>query len=286
MVVFEPFLEESRQRPGRGRGYVVSLALHAAVVALLIGWTWGRAESGAPPAPAPVKVAVSLRQPSLERPPERVGPEAPEALPVAERRKRAGSWPPAARRTRARPAPVRAIDPSPEPAAFSPLLLKDEAGAEVEGPEPGGGASEGLLASGPGGPGGPPGEGGELGSSSVRGRPIELVGRVVGGNRREMMGPRGLPYAPLKESTELRTYDFFPRLPASQWTGDRPYLVVVEVCVSGDGRVSDVALVRPASSTLDPVVLEAVRTWRYNPRLVDGQPAAFCHVVAIKYEPM
>ena len=35
-------------------------------------------------------------------------------------------------------------------------------------------------------------------------------------------------------------------------------------------EVSDVALVRSASRIFDPVVVEAVRTWRYKPRLVDG----------------
>jgi TonB family protein len=108
----------------------------------------------------------------------------------------------------------------------------------------------------------------------------------VGGGRREGIGSNGLPYAPLKESTALRTYDFFPPLPASQWTSDRPYLVVLDVCVSGEGQVSDVALVRPASPSFDPVLLEAVRTWRYKPRLVGGSARAFCHVVAIKYEPL
>jgi TonB family protein len=93
-----------------------------------------------------------------------------------------------------------------------------------------------------------------------------------------------VPYAPLKESTALRTYDFFPPLPAAQWSGDRPYVIVLEVCVSAEGTVSDVALLRPASRVLDAVVVEAVRTWRYKPRLVDGRVRAFCHLVAIKYE--
>jgi hypothetical protein len=32
------------------------------------------------------------------------------------------------------------------------------------------------------------------------------------------------------------------------------------------------------------VVLAAAKTWQYQPRLVNGKPAPFCHGVVIKYE--
>jgi TonB family protein len=277
-MVFQPFLDQSLQQPVRGRGYVVSFALHG-LVALLIWSAWGQVASGDAPVPALVQATVSLRPPYPQPGSRFVGP-APG--PAAERPKR-GSWPAASRPTEARPAVVVALEPAAAPPASVQPTAEDEPDAEP-GALDGEAAPGGTGAGGPGVGEGPSGEIGEDRSRPGRRRPIELFGRVVGGNRREMVGAQGVPYASLKESTALRSYDFFPPLPAAQWAGDRPYLVVLDVCVSGEGQVSEVALVRPASRVFDPVVLEAVRTWRYKPRLVDGQAQAFCHVVAIKYE--
>ena len=91
-------------------------------------------------------------------------------------------------------------------------------------------------------------------------------------------------FVSLKEATTLRTHDYFPRLPAALWTERGPYVVVIELCVSPEGRVSEAALLSQASARLDPVVLAAVRGWRYRPRFEDGKPSPFCHGVVIKYE--
>ena len=63
-----------------------------------------------------------------------------------------------------------------------------------------------------------------------------------------------------------------------------PYIVKLEICVGTDGRVRDAVLRSSASARLDPVVLAAAKTWQYQPRLVNGKPAPFCHGVVIKYE--
>jgi TonB family protein len=273
-VVFQPFLDQSGQQPARGRGFLVSLALHG-VVALLTWLLCGRMGSADAPTRAIGQDAVSVHLASFPR--QRVGPEAP--APATERPKRAGSWSSASRRAQGHPAAVVATEPAPQPSAA--LATEDEGEAQPgtpdESADPGGTQAGGSPADGSFGAAGG-------GSRPVRRRQVQLFGRVVGGNRPEAIGAQGLPYAPLKETTALRTYDVFPPLPASQWDGDRPYLVVLDVCVSREGQVSDVGLIRPASRIFDPVVLEAVRTWRYKPRLVDGQAQAFCHVVAIKYE--
>jgi hypothetical protein len=118
-----------------------------------------------------------------------------------------------------------------------------------------------------------------------RARPRELVARVVGsGADLRGLATGGAPLVSLKEATALRTRDYFPRLPAALWPEARPYIVRVGLCVSEAGRVSEVALQSSASPTLDPVVLTAVRSWRYRPRVVDGQARPFCHAVTIAYE--
>ena len=99
------------------------------------------------------------------------------------------------------------------------------------------------------------------------------------------MRPRdGSPIISHDEATALRTRDSFPRLPESVWPEWRPYIVKLEICVGEDGRVREAALRSSASARLDPVVLAAAKTWQYQPRLVDGKPAPFCHGVVIKYE--
>jgi len=277
-TVFQPFLDQSLQRPARGRAYVVSLALHG-LVGVLIWLAWGQGDPEGAPGSVPVRVAASLNLPKFHRV-ALVGPEAPvRAAPSG----KAGSSPPAPRRPQTRPAAVVSLQSSPEPVSSASPGIEGEPDGQPGVPGPAADLG-GTPSGGPGGTEGPAGEPGQAGGRPGRRRPIQLFGRVVGGGRREVRSPQGVPYAPLKESTDLRTYDVFPPLPASQWTSDRPYVVVLDVCVSGDGQVSDVALVKPASRIFDPVVLDAVRTWRYKPRLVDGEARAFCHVVAIKYE--
>jgi outer membrane biosynthesis protein TonB len=61
-------------------------------------------------------------------------------------------------------------------------------------------------------------------------------------------------------------------------------VVAIELCVSEHGQVSEAELLSGASARLDPVVLAAVRGWRYRPRLEGGKPSPFCHGVIIKYE--
>jgi TonB family protein len=82
----------------------------------------------------------------------------------------------------------------------------------------------------------------------------------------------------------LRIRDYFPRLPAAAWPELRPYIVRVGLCVSEAGAVTEAVLQSSASPALDPVVLTAVKGWRYRPRLVDGQARPFCHAVTIAYE--
>jgi hypothetical protein len=121
-------------------------------------------------------------------------------------------------------------------------------------------------------------------SNGRRGRPRELVARVVGSGAGLGELGQDAPVVSLKEATALRLRDYFPRLPAASWPEARPYIVRVGLCVSEAGVVSRAVLQSAASPTLDPVVLAAVRTWRYRPRTIDGEPRPFCHAVTIAYE--
>jgi TonB family protein len=169
----------------------------------------------------------------------------------------------------ARPRPVP-ISFEPEPAAEDDV----EAGPAENDPMGPPDAAGGSLG---------PGEGGVGITLGRHGRPRELVARVVGAGS-ELAGVGDAPTVSLKEATSLRVRDYFPRLPAASWPEARPYIVRVALCVSEAGSVTDAVLQSSASSTLDPLVLAAVRSWRYRPRLIDGTPHRFCHAVTIAYE--
>jgi hypothetical protein len=259
VMVFRAFLEQRRFRPRRGRAHLGSLVLHlAALLTLaLAARELRREEPMVVPTPT---LAVSL-----------IAPRPAAALGASVRPPSSG--PRRAPRVR-HPAVPRESAPAAAPAVEMPT-----------GPPPGeifiepAVASEGLGA----GPGDGPIEG--EGGGSVRGRRPELFARVIGGGI-----PTGAPargdrrFVSLKEATTLRTHDYFPRLPAAWWPERGPYVVAIELCVSEEGRVSEAALRSRASARLDPVVLAAVRGWRYRPRVEGGKPSPFCHGVVIKYE--
>jgi TonB family protein len=85
------------------------------------------------------------------------------------------------------------------------------------------------------------------------------------------------------EAGYLRTYETYPSLPRSLWVWGRVYSVLVRVCVSPEGRVSDVAIQRGAQPELDRLVAVTVRSWRYRPRLVAGTPRPFCHLIKLDF---
>jgi periplasmic protein TonB len=125
----------------------------------------------------------------------------------------------------------------------------------VIGPPSNGTGSGGGIGSGTGGgvgsghgPGVGPGEGGGIGGGLYK----------VGGG---VTAPRAV-YAPDPEySEEARK---------AKYQGT----VVLYVIVNADGRPRDMRIVRSLGLGLDEKVLEAVRTWRFEPAMRDGRPVS------------
>jgi hypothetical protein len=69
--------------------------------------------------------------------------------------------------------------------------------------------------------------------------------------------------------------------PALNRAGMRLWLLA-KICVRSDGQVERVSLIRGADSTLDPLVLATLNTWRYRPYSVNGRPVPFC--TNVRYE--
>jgi len=96
----------------------------------------------------------------------------------------------------------------------------------------------------------------------------------------------GFPRQPARRSLSpglaraLRVFDTFPRSPEGMSLAHAN--VVVEVCVSDQGAVSNV-IARGATGSFNDTVRRAILTWRYRPFTVNGAPTPFCHLMRISY---
>ena len=56
---------------------------------------------------------------------------------------------------------------------------------------------------------------------------------------------------------------------------------VVETIVSASGEVEKVKLVSPPQSVHEAMILSAIKTWRFQPAMKDGQPVRYRHLIPI-----
>ncbi len=112
-------------------------------------------------------------------------------------------------------------------------------------------------------------------------------GEGVGGDDEAVVGPPLFGHAArvsMNYAAYLRTYEPFPTLPESCWPpGRSTHTLLLEICVSERGDVSDVAVRESAGEEVDAYLTTAVRTWRYRPRVVQGTPRPFCHPIRLVY---
>jgi TonB family protein len=79
-----------------------------------------------------------------------------------------------------------------------------------------------------------------------------------------------------------RTRDDMPGLPP--WlAGHREYTMLFRICVTTEGTVSNVVVLKSANPDADQVLCTAIENWRYRPRIVDGVARPFCHPIRIVY---
>jgi len=70
--------------------------------------------------------------------------------------------------------------------------------------------------------------------------------------------------------------DPIPRVLPKPVYDDRTYAVLLDVCVSSDGDVTNAIVVRGQEPSLDRDIVAAVRHWKYLPGEADGRPVAMC----------
>jgi PEGA domain len=72
------------------------------------------------------------------------------------------------------------------------------------------------------------------------------------------------------------------KLPPSLARAEMKLSAVVKMCVSAEGRVADVKLLKSADPAIDPQIPAVLGKWRYKPLVVDGRAVPFCYV--LQYE--
>lgn len=69
------------------------------------------------------------------------------------------------------------------------------------------------------------------------------------------------------------------KLPRALEASGQSFTARFRVCVSAQGTVYDVRILKPAGPAIDSQIPTVVRRWRYRPLQVDGRPTPFCYPV-------
>lgn len=72
------------------------------------------------------------------------------------------------------------------------------------------------------------------------------------------------------------------KAPPSLARAEMKLSAVVKMCVSAEGRVADVKLLKSADPAIDAQIPAVLGKWRYKPLVTDGRPVPFCYV--LQYE--
>jgi TonB family protein len=75
-----------------------------------------------------------------------------------------------------------------------------------------------------------------------------------------------------------------PPFPPSLNHGGNIYRVLVKICVTTNGNVDRVTLMKGADSLLDEGVLSTVKTWRFRPLLANNTPVPFCYPATFEFK--
>jgi len=247
-MAFEAILLEQQARPKRWSRatWVVSIALHVAVLtALLVRSVWQVDEM---PMPS-LQVTLTAAVPPPPPPP-----------------------PPAARKAAESRPKTRPVEPKPQELVVPKETPKDqpkpeaqtesnedhgEAGGQVGGQVGGvqGGVVGGVLGAPPPPPPPPKPTGPKIVSASV-------------GRGQLLIDPNAERYR--------------VKLPLALARTGETYTALLRLCVSAEGAVTSVQVLKGAGAALDGQFPSVMGRWRYRPLVVDGVPTPFCYPV--RYE--
>ena len=111
-----------------------------------------------------------------------------------------------------------------------------------------------------------------------------VVGGVLGAPVVKDAGPRQLAPQIAKGLLLIDPNDerYRVSLPPALERAGASLVAIVRVCVSSEGAVTEVRLIRGAGPAVDGQIPVVLGRWRYRPLLIDGKPTPFCY--PLKYE--
>jgi periplasmic protein TonB len=240
-VAFEAILSQQQAAPKRGRRIMLSVSLVVHAGALVVGVAHSLWQVDELPMPS---VQVSLVSAAPPPPPPPPPPK-----------KSGGEVKPKKKPIEPKPnvivQPKDKPEPEPEPEKETEGETSDEEGGQ-EGGEVGGvagGVVGGVVGSAPPPP--PPKDSG----------PKLVSAQVARGQL--LIDPNADQYR--------------VKLPAMLARNAEAYFAVLRVCVSAQGQVTAVQLLKSASAAVDPQFPTVLGRWRYRPLSIDGKPTAFCY---------
>ena len=128
-------------------------------------------------------------------------------------------------------------------------------------------------------------EGGEVGGVEG-GIPGGVLGGILGGMINEAPPPPPPPAKPRRVGGELQAPALIHRVepvyPGVAVGGKVSGTVILEATVNESGAVTDVTVLR-SIKVLDQAAIKAVKQWRYQPLVLNGQPVPFILVVTVTF---
>jgi protein TonB len=255
-VAFDAYRAQSRPGPRSGRRrliYAGSLALHVALIAAGVAYSFWHIEELTPPT---VRVTFMASAPPPPPPP-----------------------PPAAGGGGARKKPVVKphVVPTKTPEIVQPRETpKPETPKEEPKPKPDDkteGEKGGVIG----------GEKGGVIGGTVGGTAGGTAGGVVGGTGHTPGAPPAKFLPPnLGANQKLAGDD--PPFPASLRRSGAVYRVLAKICVGTTGSVDKVTILKGADPQLDDGVMSTVRSWRFRPLLANATPIPFCYPATFEFK--
>ncbi len=251
-MAFEAFRAQSEApaRAGRKRlWYAVSIALHGALLAAGVAYSFWHIEELSPPL---LKVTFLSAAP----------PPPPAAPPPA------GGGAAPKKKIAIKPKPI--VQPKPDLVQPRDIPKKEE---PKEAPK---GEDKGEKAGTPGGTiGGTPG-------GTIGGTPGGTIGGTPGGTIGATQGAGKFLPPNMGAAQKLSGAD--PPFPASLRRTGAIYRVLVRIYVTAAGTVDRVTLMKGADPQLDEGVLSTVKTWRFRPYMANAMPIPFSYMATFEFK--
>lgn len=264
-VPFESFLKQTKSK--RGFLFHATIAFSVFVHAGALAWATVRSITEVEELPAPHMKLTFLRAPSL-------APAAPKAAgpkddggprKIAAPRRDVKPKPALIQPVLAPPVETQKPDPTPpapveEPVAAAPPTATPSTTETAGGGGTGTGVATGVPGGGSGVTGnGPPGGG--LGAAKAL--PRKMLPEALGKLQRLSGAP--------------------PAFPPQLAKNGSLFVVMTKVCVSAEGSVDTVDVMKQADPLLDANVVNAVRGWRYKPLISGDTAVPFCTFVRFEF---